>query len=450
MIAVWTGLPPWAQAAARWLYLLATVVVFIAGITWDAFTLGRIDYWLDNLIYAAYLLGLGAAIVLDHRAVHNKLPRPLRKARPLTRLAVHFFLGGLLSAYAIYYLQSAATWLSTLWLVAIGLLLLANEFLSRLIGTAGLRLALYLLCSFSFFLFWIPVATGWMGRGVGVLAGMGALVMTASALLLMEWSPRGTAVALGRAWGGLIGVSDRIGQPLPRRLDLILRQIREEATARWRGLWPRAEPQPQEGPGEPDPVRDRLRRDPVARVFWQLAPAVRYSSYAASWGGLLLLLLTLDLVGVIPPVPLSTLHMGVYREVRLRGQEATLSHERPPWWRPFDRDDRRFRLRANDRVCVFAPVYAPRRISPRLYHRWEFWDDEKRAWVWTGDTGTWVQATGGRERGSMHFTCKRRSLRPAPWRVSVETEDGRVIGRLRFVMSQGPQEPPDLIERSWP
>lgn len=450
---VWTWLPPWAQSVARVGYFLATPVLFVLGVTWDAFTLGRIDYWLDNLIYAAYLLGLGVVLVLDHRAARGRLPALLVRARPITRLGVHFLLGGLLSAYVIYYFQSAATWLATLWLVGIGGLLVANEFFARLIGTAGLRLALYLLCCFSFLLFWIPVATGLMGRGVSLLAGGGALVGTTLVLLLMEWSPRGTVAVVGRAWGGVVEVGERLGQPAPRRIDEAARALVEEARRRWRGFFPVRESAEEEVEAHDeavDPRLDRLRRDPVARAIWQLAPTVRYGSYAASWGGLLLVLLVLDLAGAIPPVPLSTLSMGVYREVRMSGESATLRYERPPWWRPFDTDDRRFRLRTSDRACVFAPVYAPRRISPRLYHRWEFWSEEDRGWVWTRDQGTWVQATGGRQKGSMHFTCKRNGLRPGLWRVSVETEDARVLGRLRFQMVEGAEEPPELLERAWP
>lgn len=446
------ALPPWARSGLRVGQIASGPVLFVGGIAWDAVMLGRIDAWLDNLILAAYLIGLGLVMVWEHRAARGRLPAVLTRWRWVARLGVHFLLGGLLSAYAVYYFQSASTWTSLSFLLLIAALLLVNEFLKDWIGTMGLRLALYLLCAFSFLLFWIPVATGWLERGVALLAGLGAIVLTATVLALIEWSPRATFEVAGRTWGGLIEIGERVGQPLPSRVDAAVRAAREDLMGVVRRIAPQRVPAPAEEalPEPTDPEVRRLRRDPVARVVWQLRPAVRYSSYALSWGGLLLLLLVLDVVGAIPPVPLSTLHLGIYRDVRIRGGVAELSYESPPWWRPFDRDDRRFRLRPEDRVCAFAPVYAPRRTAPRLYHRWEYWDPERRRWVWTKDTGTWVQAAGGKENGSMHFTCKRRSLRTGPWRVSVELPDGRVVGRRRFTMVEGPEEPPKLVERTWP
>jgi len=445
------ALPPWARSGLRLGQAVSGPVLFIGGIGWDALTLGRIDAWLDNLILAAYLAGLGLALVWEHRAAHGRLPTLLTRWRWLARLAVHFLLGGLLSAYAIYYIQSASTWISTSWLLLIAVLLLVNEFLRDWIGTTGLRLALYLLCAFSFLLFWIPVATGWLERGVSLLAGVGAIALTATVLALMEWSPRASFEVATRTWGGLIEIGERVGQPLPSRVDRAVRAVRDDLIRRVQGRDPALVVGGLADPTDPtDPEVRRLRRDPVARAMWQLRPAVRYSSYALSWGGLLLLLLVFDVVGAIPPVPLSTLHLGIYRDVRIRDGVATLAYEAPPWWRPFARDDGRFRLRAQDRVCAFAPVYAPRRTAPRLYHRWEYWDSEERKWVWTKDTGTWVQAAGGKENGSMHFTCKRRSLRPGLWRVSVELPDGRVVGRRRFSMLQGPETAPELLERTWP
>jgi hypothetical protein len=446
--STYAALPPRAQLAVRLAWAASGPILFVGGVAWDALTLGRIDSWLDNLILGAYLLGLGLAIVWEHRASRGHLPALLVRARPVARLAVHFLLGGLLSAYAVYYFKSAATAASLTWLLVIAALLLVNEFLQGWIGTAALRLALYLLCSFSFLLFWIPVATGWLERGVALLAGVGALALNAAVLALMDFSPRRSFAVAGRAWGGLVELGERAGQPLPGQVDRVLRGLADDvadAVRRARGL-PAAPPLD----APTDPAVRRLRRDPVARLAWQLRPAVRYSGYAASWGALLLALLTLDVLGLIPPVPLSTLTMRIHRDVRVAGGSATLTYERPPWWRPLDIDDSRFRLRPEDRVCVFAPIYAPRSTSPRLYHRWEYWDDQARAWVWTRDAGTWVAAKGGRENGSMHYTCKRRSLRPGAWRVSVELADGRVIGRKRFTIVEGPADPPELVERVWP
>ena len=440
--AVMERLPPRARAAVRVASAASGPVLFVGGVAWDALTLGRIDAWLDNLILGSYLVGLGVALVWEHRAARGRLPGPIARLGWLARLAVHFLLGGLLSAYVVYYSQSAATAVTWLWLAAIVALMVVNEFLQEWLGTTFLRLVLYLLCAFSFLLFWLPVATGVLDRGMTLVAAVGAVTATGLVLAAMDWRPGHTAAVAARGWRAVVVRADAAGQPLPGRIDGAVRALVE----RVRG--PRPEPS---APADPtDPKISRLRRDPVARLLWQLRPAARYSGYAASWGGGLLVVLTLDLAGVIPPVPLSTLTMGVYRDVRLSGGRATLVYERPRWWAPWRIEERPFRLRPVDRVCVFAPVYAPRGTAPRLYHRWERWDPEEGAWVWTRDRGTWVAATGGREHGSMHYTCKRNNLAPGLWRVSVELPDRRVVGRKRFTLVEGPPEPPDLVERTWP
>jgi hypothetical protein len=40
--------------------------------------------------------------------------------------------------------------------------------------------------------------------------------------------------------------------------------------------------------------------------------------------------------------------------------------------------------------------------------------------------------TGGRETGYRLYTMKQR-VQPGEWRVDVETEDGRLLGRMTFI-----------------
>jgi hypothetical protein len=46
-----------------------------------------------------------------------------------------------------------------------------------------------------------------------------------------------------------------------------------------------------------------------------------------------------------------------------------------------------------------------------------------------------ISITGGREKGYRWYTTKRR-VQPGEWRVNVETEDGRVLGRITFVAEE--------------
>lgn len=58
-----------------------------------------------------------------------------------------------------------------------------------------------------------------------------------------------------------------------------------------------------------------------------------------------------------------------------------------------------------------------------------------------------LQTMGGRPEGFRGFAKKAR-LQPGDWRVEVETEDGREIGRIHFTVVPDPEpgEPRELME----
>jgi len=87
---------------------------FFAGVTYDSFTLTRIDRLLDNLILLLYLAVLGVLVVLTGRFQLGLVPPPpaitswnalslVHRAQPHLAKGLQFLLGGLFSAYAIFY-----------------------------------------------------------------------------------------------------------------------------------------------------------------------------------------------------------------------------------------------------------------------------------------------------------------------------------------------------------
>jgi hypothetical protein len=94
-------------------------VFFFSGVTYDTLTLTRIDRLQDNLLLLIYLLLLGVLIVLTGRlgsepapereqlATFSPFVRWVLRTRPFYPMAVQFLLGGLFSAYAIFYSRSA-------------------------------------------------------------------------------------------------------------------------------------------------------------------------------------------------------------------------------------------------------------------------------------------------------------------------------------------------------
>src|SRR5947208_2213270 len=104
---------------------LLPVAFFLGGVTFDSVTLTRIDRLRDNLIMLRYWSLLGGLIVLTTRADLGRTPPDatdiprndkslvnvkslIARAQPHYPHAIQFLLGGLFSAYTIFYLQSAS------------------------------------------------------------------------------------------------------------------------------------------------------------------------------------------------------------------------------------------------------------------------------------------------------------------------------------------------------
>ena len=157
---------------------------FASGVTYDTLTLTRIDRLQDNLILLLYLVTLGFLIVLTGRfgaaAVESTASEPqgsalaklLNKARPYHPMAMQFLLGGLFSAYAVFYSRSATLTRTGVFLGVLVLLLVANEFLRDRLSNLRLLVALYALASFSFFTFFLPVMIGTIGPWVFLLGAV--------------------------------------------------------------------------------------------------------------------------------------------------------------------------------------------------------------------------------------------------------------------------------------
>jgi hypothetical protein len=163
-------------------------VFFLSGVTYDTLTLTRIDRLLDNLILLLYLVLLGTLIVLTGRVGVEPPPDPAKLAscsrvtrwvlesRPYYPMASQFLLGGLFSAYTIFYSRSATFSGTAVFFALLILLLVANEFLRDRLSNLRLLISLYAVVCFAFFTFFLPVMTGYMNAVVFVI---GAIVSVA-------------------------------------------------------------------------------------------------------------------------------------------------------------------------------------------------------------------------------------------------------------------------------
>jgi len=109
ILCVIDRLPSPLATLVRWGIDHSNVVMFVAGFLFDVLTIQRIDSRADLGIQLLYLLVLTGLIVLQHREATGSWTPPRRMARWWRHNVevLHFFYGGLLSAYVILYFRSS-------------------------------------------------------------------------------------------------------------------------------------------------------------------------------------------------------------------------------------------------------------------------------------------------------------------------------------------------------
>jgi hypothetical protein len=333
------------------------LVFFAGGFAFDSVMIRRVDDAFVLVQQGAYLVVVGAVLagLVSWNQGSLELSGSRKWLNNLSDPLVHFMLGTLLNAYALFYFKSASGWSAALFVVVIATLLVVNELpMFRRLGPVVLY-ALYSFCLTSYFAYLYPVLFGRM-----------------------------------RSWMFLLAVATSM-VPL-----LLLSRLHLRVTAsRWRVL-----------------------RQALLPSFGAQA-----------------LLVLLFFSGLLPPVPLSLLEIGIYHDVmRDPSGSYLLSRQSPPWWKPWTRDDSDFQARAGDRVYCFFRVFAPARFEDQVRVRWSY---RESGHGWLPSDAVPLVVRGGRERGYAGYTYKQ-YWRPGEWRVAVETGDGREIGRHAFSVREDP------------
>jgi hypothetical protein len=171
----------------------------------------------------------------------------------------------------------------------------------------------------------------------------------------------------------------------------------------------------------------------------KLDPAKIRLQVQAPFVAILVVYALLYVTKVLPPVPLSVKHIGIYHNVT-RVEGGYQLEERRPEWRFWESGDQTFEAAPGDRVFCFVQVFAPSGFRDQLKVRWRYHDP---AHGWTTGDAIPLSVNGGREEGFRGFTSKA-NYAPGDWRVQVETSDGREIGRISLTIvsvSSNAQEP---------
>ena len=155
---------------------------FLAGFTFDAWILTRIDDWKTIVQQAAYLIISGALISFDLLEEFDVF-RPkawFEKIWHYREAAIHFLLGTLMNGYTIFYFKSASIFTSIIFVALLIVVLTVTEFKKFGIAQRAVHFALLSLCTLSYFIYVVPIALGF----VGVVPFIGAIVVSLAVLAL--------------------------------------------------------------------------------------------------------------------------------------------------------------------------------------------------------------------------------------------------------------------------
>ena len=178
----------------------APVVFFILGFTWDSLTLGSIDRLYEQVIICVYLLSLSLSLYLFNLAEDNKWKETfLERYEDYFPLAIQFFIGGLCSAYVIFFSRSVSFTKTVSFFIILVILLFANELLKKRISNKYLQFSTYFFVNFTFFTFFIPVIVNAMNTFVFIVSGGVSLSSTLFLVMFIYGKSPSTRKELNKA-----------------------------------------------------------------------------------------------------------------------------------------------------------------------------------------------------------------------------------------------------------
>ncbi|MFH5831893.1 DUF2914 domain-containing protein [Halalkalibaculum sp. DA3122] len=155
------------------------VLFFIGGFIWDSLTLGRVDSLYSNIVLCTYLTALTVCLYLFNLADDGTWKGTfLEQYERYLPLAIQFFLGGLCSAYVIFYSRSVSLTKTMAFFVILVILFLANESLKHRISNKYLQFGAYFFVNFTFLTFFLPMVLNEMNTFVFLVSGATSLGFT--------------------------------------------------------------------------------------------------------------------------------------------------------------------------------------------------------------------------------------------------------------------------------
>ncbi len=157
----------------------APLLFFAGGFLWDWLTLGRVDRLYDMILLSAYFCLLSFCIYFYNSTGHSIWQHKFLKTyQEYLPLAIQFFLGGLTSAYVIYFSRSVSLSKTASFFVILILLFFANEIFKKRISNIYLQFGIYSFVSYTFFAYMIPVLITKMNPIIFSASGIFSFLVT--------------------------------------------------------------------------------------------------------------------------------------------------------------------------------------------------------------------------------------------------------------------------------
>ncbi|MCF7843373.1 DUF2914 domain-containing protein [Candidatus Gracilibacteria bacterium] len=144
----------------------------------------------------------------------------------------------------------------------------------------------------------------------------------------------------------------------------------------------------------------------------------------------------LYILNVIPAVPLSLKHSGIYHNiVRSNNGEFIAQEEKisPSFFNKFSyfATPVYYMTPYDTGVYFFSAVGAPAELTAPITHVWEQYDEATKKWI----PRTTVSFTleGGRDNGYRAYSVKE-NIPEGLWRVNVKVDSNRIVGRVKFLV----------------
>jgi hypothetical protein len=161
--------------------------------------------------------------------------------------------------------------------------------------------------------------------------------------------------------------------------------------------------------------RERFRRSRLALFGGAIAITVAMNAFYFT--------------GILPPLPLALSDVGIYHAVKRTGAVYTAAAEPEPWAVAAGFGRPTVHVIPGQPLALYSAVFAPIKMHTRITHRWYWWDAKQHTWRALSTVSFAI--SGGREGGYRGYSIKS-NPQPGDWRVDIDADDGRLIGRMAF------------------